>query len=782
VGEYIEVTPDLLAGFLDEARQYVDTLNSDLMEFENEAGEGVASLEGAAQRERMNEMFRAAHSLKGLSATLNFSKVNRLTHRMETFFDEVRNGRRQLDGRAIEVLYGVFDTLEELVNAIAEGSEEGVAIEESLSALDALLSSPASAGGAQTGAGPERAPSAKADSGCSGNAASESADAEQAADVPEDLLEDPELRKLFLDSTAEEIDALNERLLELEKQPDSQEIVNEIFRRAHTIKGAAGAAGLADMSAMAHEMESVLAGLRDGSRSLDESVMNALFKAADWLRGALQDLQQGTRRAERERAVRRLFASWVNGQAGSLVGKSAPDGDHADRAASGSASLAGPGPGQCAVEITFPPGNAESDIQAFLIYNKLREAGEIVACDPDMTDVEAGQDIKHLRVVLAGDVSASQVESLVRMFDVSDVKVETGPETPTRGAAGEAVGADPSARSSAGEPGAGRSAARAGRKTASQGSARNEPAKTVSAAGALRSGQTLRVDVERLDGLMNLGGELVINRAMFAQLHSSFQRTLDGANLSHVVHELKRQVDTVLRDVSGEGAARPVCRRHLAAIARQVDELAELMEQVQQSRALVNQLGEAVDALGRISDGLQTQIMETRMVPIGPLFTRFRRVVRDLAKGRDKDIELVLRGETTELDKKMIDELGDPLTHLIRNAADHGIEGPQERLAAGKSRTGTIVLEAYHRGNSICIEVRDDGARDRRPGGAGQGARARAGHGRPGRADVGPRGDPVHLPSRFLDGQAGHRRLRPGDGDGHRQDQDRGAQRNGGGR
>jgi two-component system chemotaxis sensor kinase CheA len=126
-------------------------------------------------------------------------------------------------------------------------------------------------------------------------------------------------------------------------------------------------------------------------------------------------------------------------------------------------------------------------------------------------------------------------------------------------------------------------------------------------------------------------------------------------------------------------------------------------------RQSVNELLEAVHQLDRVSDGIQKCVMDTRMVPIGPLFTRFKRVIRDISRGKGKEIRLAIHGEKTELDKRMIDELGDPLIHIVRNSADHGIESPDDRVAAGKPREGTVTLDASHRGNSIVIQIRDDG-------------------------------------------------------------------------
>jgi len=170
--------------------------------------------------------------------------------------------------------------------------------------------------------------------------------------------------------------------------------------------------------------------------------------------------------------------------------------------------------------------------------------------------------------------------------------------------------------------------------------------------------ETLRVDIERLDQLMDLAGQLAIHKARLA-------RTAE------------------------------VLRREAAAVGS--------------ARGALGDLAEAIHQLDRVSDAVQRSVMDMRMVPIGPLFNRFKRVIRDLTRANGKSIHLAIRGEKTELDKRMIDELGDPLLHMVRNAADHGIELPDVRAAAGKPREGTILLDAFHRGNSIVIRVSDDG-------------------------------------------------------------------------
>ena len=150
-------------------------------------------------------------------------------------------------------------------------------------------------------------------------------------------------------------------------------------------------------------------------------------------------------------------------------------------------------------------------------------------------------------------------------------------------------------------------------------------------------------------------------------------------------------------------------RSHARRIQHDLEEIRRDVEALATVRASVNDLFETIHLLDRVTDGIQQSVMDTRMLPIGPLFQRFKRVIRDISRANGKNIRLEINGEKTELDKRMIDELGDPLIHMVRNSADHGIESPEVRLAAGKPEQGTVTLDAFHRGNSIYIRVSDDG-------------------------------------------------------------------------
>jgi two-component system, chemotaxis family, sensor kinase CheA len=236
------------------------------------------------------------------------------------------------------------------------------------------------------------------------------------------------------------------------------------------------------------------------------------------------------------------------------------------------------------------------------------------------------------------------------------------------------------------------------------------------AAGAgQRPTETVRVDIDRLDHLMDLASQLVISKAQFSQLGDKLRNTLGYNCSAQALNKVSTELDRIdgqiaLRlDGKHPAAALDGIRTHVRRIQNELQPLRREVEALRRTRIFVEELFEAIHQLGRVSDGIQQSVMDTRMVPIGPLFARFKRTVRDITHATSKQARLEIRGENTELDKRMIDELGDPLVHLVRNAVDHGIESPENREAAGKPREGTVTLNAFHRGSSIVIEVQDDG-------------------------------------------------------------------------
>jgi two-component system chemotaxis sensor kinase CheA len=221
--------------------------------------------------------------------------------------------------------------------------------------------------------------------------------------------------------------------------------------------------------------------------------------------------------------------------------------------------------------------------------------------------------------------------------------------------------------------------------------------------------ETMRVDISRLDNLMNLAGELVVNRARFVQISAQIDPALRRATMVNRIREFCESIRRTIEDMEhGENTG-----RDWTSQIQQLKEGLELMDEQAEvwnnGRQCISQICETIDQLSRVSHSLQRGVLDTRMVPVAPLFNRFKRVVRDLSKERGKKVNLEIRGEKTELDKRMIDELGDPLVHLVRNSLDHGLEPPDVRTSRGKKEVGTILLEASHSGNNVYVQVRDDG-------------------------------------------------------------------------
>jgi two-component system chemotaxis sensor kinase CheA len=328
--------------------------------------------------------------------------------------------------------------------------------------------------------------------------------------------------------------------------------------------------------------------------------------------------------------------------------------------------------------IVFEPDLALVGMKARLVYSRLSNVGAIRFFDPPLEDIENREHIDALCFGVAGERSPEQLRSVLRIAGIQEMLIEpleqrrSPAKTPMQG------------RGNASEPGA-------------------KPA------------ETLRVDIERLDHMMNLAGQLAISKARVAQIAKELRPAVDGRcspqSLRRMATELKKMTSGTTAYRSGADpcaeveAFRDIARRlqtHVEMVCRE-------MESVVQARSSVNDLFETIHQLDSVSDSIRQTVMDMRMLPIGPLFTRFHRAIREIARANGKDICLTIRGEKTELDKRMIDELGDPMIHLIRNAADHGIESPDDRAAAGKPRQGTIALDAFHRGSNIVIRVSDDG-------------------------------------------------------------------------
>ena len=406
---------------------------------------------------------------------------------------------------------------------------------------------------------------------------------------------------LFLTESREHLSAINHLLLELERDPTAAEPLSAIFRAVHTVKGMSATMGYEAVATLTHELETVLDAVRRGERKITPTVMDALFEAADVLETSVEQAVRGQDATsdaapviERLRAMGRMSGAFpaITSAFPALLAPASPASPESPE------SPAAP----LLVRIRLAANVPLRGVRAFVVVKRAESLGRVVEVVPPVEALQAEQFEREFAIRLETDRPPAEIATALRAAgEVERVDIE-----------------DPQARAAA-------QAAESGR---------------------ARSSRNVRIDLRRLDALMNLIGELVITRGRLVQL----------------------------------------------AVAR--DDPA---------------LTEAVTEASRLVSDLQDQIMASRMVPVWQVFDRFPRLVRDSARSLGKQIEFVIEGKEIELDRSMLDEIGDPVVHLLRNAIDHGFESESERIAAGKPPVGRLVLSAARERSSITIRVTDDG-------------------------------------------------------------------------
>ena len=458
-------------------------------------------------------------------------------------------------------------------------------------------------------------------------------------DLQFDLTSDDQA--LFLAEVDELLQRVEESLVDLERVPDDQGLLNEIFRAAHTIKGSSATIGHARMAALTHAMETRLDDVRKGTASVTPELIEALLKALDVLKvlrdevetrvAADVDVDAAAAAVERRSALR--DPAPTKKPVSKAKKRSAKSGSKANAAIDGATHR---------FEIVLEQGPWAA-VRALQVLLALGEHGRIVSSEPSQAEIEKeDSQVGDRMVVLVHSerTEAELVNALNGVPELGSIRAQTL-EHAEPDAADEPEDQD--------APAATVEAAATGPKAAT-------PTSTAAAAAAAPRGAstTIRIDVARLDALLNLVGELVIDRTRLFQLGSS------------------------------------------------------LVDQFGDDRIL-GDLQQTALHIGRITDELQEQVMKSRMLPIESVFNRLPRVVRDVAAKQGKQIEFIVEGKDTELDRSVIEEIGDPLLHLIRNGVDHGIEKPEERTAAGKPAAGRLKLSAQHADSFIVIALEDDG-------------------------------------------------------------------------
>ncbi|MFE4238912.1 chemotaxis protein CheW [Peribacillus butanolivorans] len=450
--------------------------------------------------------------------------------------------------------------------------------------------------------------------------------------------------EVFIEESKEHLQTCSEQLLVLEKNPEDLSIVNEIFRSAHTLKGMSATMGYEDLANLTHKMENVLDAIRNSQIILTPELFDVIFLAVDDLEAIVMSIAEGgDGKRDVKNVVRQLqliekgespvFSSIAETAAASTVHEKevVTSGEYDEFELTVLQQSKEQGFDSYEISIDLREDCLLKAARVFMVYEVLEKSGEVIKSNPPVELLEEEQfDRKFTVTVVTKESSEELHKKIMKISEVEKVDINALNLDDLRHTAN----------------------AKEEKKAAVDNQAQERNALLLSetkkqAPAKPASSKTIRVNIERLDILMNLFEELVIDRGRLDQISSD----LDN-----------------------------------------------------------QELHETVERMSRITSDLQTIVLNMRMVPVETVFNRFPKMVRQLARDLNKKVDLEIIGAETELDRTVIDEIGDPLVHLLRNAMDHGIETPEERLAKGKNEEGKILLKAYHSGNHVFIEIDDDGA------------------------------------------------------------------------
>lgn len=451
---------------------------------------------------------------------------------------------------------------------------------------------------------------------------------------------------VFIDESMEHLDVLYNQLLELENNPEDKTIIGEIFRAAHTIKGMSATMGFQDLANLTHNLENVFDAIRYDKIEVQAGIIDVLFETVDHLNAMVKDIING---GDGTRDVTEVNVKLENIEKGNFFSNTAsdvvPEEKHANNG-SNLHSFTSLDEFELAImEESLERGykNYEATIylnedcllkgaRVFMVFEVLEQLGEVIKSEPPVNELEEENFDLSFTILLVSKSSADEiVHKINKVSEIANVEIEEfSLENYKINRNEEQEIAEVKEE-----------------KKEEKGSASTDSVTTTAKKKQSNVRNTIRVNIERLDMLMNLFEELVIDRGRLEQI---------SEELNH------------------------------------------------------NDLRETVERMSRISGDLQDVILTMRMVPINQVFNRFPGMIRQISRDLNKNIAIDIIGAETELDRTVIDEIGDPLVHLIRNAADHGIELPEDRVKKGKTEHGTITLKAYHSGNHVFIEIIDDGA------------------------------------------------------------------------
>ncbi len=649
---------EILAEFITESMENLDDLDTQLLTLEKDPGD----------KDVLNHVFRAIHTVKGGSGFLSVDEITTLSHKLENVLDDLRNDVLVCTPGILDVLLEGIDTLKKLMDILQEECEEPGSTKDTVFDLQPVLDKiekikddkPPESG--ETEAASSEAPAPESDT----------TDEDEAF---QNIIE--ENKKTFVEETKEYVGTIDNELIKLEKGDDVLEITEQVFRIVHNIKGNSAYLGFAKMEQLTHNFENILDELRKGNIKISPEICKLLFKTFDKFKALFEVVvNEGNDSGDEDidgivQEINTVLAGNISAPAETAVADEsgldqetkdifvknaeihlATINNSIDQIKSGDKNemtmdnlLRG------FSSLTNAANYVNSSDLKRLMESNVNLATIIKAANKDITEevidvfvkssANALQMVNAVETGGAGALDSSIIDALNKLCaEIKTKPAETAAKTAPPAA--PVVPAKPPVESKKPEP------------------PKKEEPKAKDAGGDKKKDkkgkveQTIRVEHSKLDILMNLIGELIISRN---QLDMLSEKIGTNYNLPEISKELNR----------------------------------------------------ASVSLGKISDDLQESIMSVRMIPVGTVFNKFPRVVRDLAKTKEKSIELNISGEETNLDKTIIEQIGDPLVHLIRNGVDHGVESPEDRKLANKPPTGTIDLRAYQKADNVIIEIEDNG-------------------------------------------------------------------------
>jgi two-component system chemotaxis sensor kinase CheA len=527
---------------------------------------------------------------------------------------------------------------------------------------------------------------------------------------------DPNNEELLQDFFAEaqtQVELLESNILVLENDPSQRDPVDEIFRAAHTLKGASATVQMNELSEFTHVLEDVLDQIRESSVAVTPELVDRILAAVDMIKEMLAARERGEVYEKDHSAITDSLRELVSGTGGKTTRKrtkktqtgtpkkkktakpaepveepdsvETPDDEADTEERRPTEEPLAPGESLVAVHVRFDQNNPMNTVGGIQVYAALKRIGTVRESDPDFDALYSDEFHPVVTYRVATTEPLKVVETTAIIPEVTtEVRVARVASAPAdQVAAEEAVAVDE--EEAAGEASVKR---------------RSTPSSSV-----------LRVDSRRVDNLLNLVSETVINKAAFNQISSEFAEGMLLLQNSYeeykgTLRDLMEALPEYLEKMQNGASVKQIKRE----VGDRFGSLYSAFDQyIGEQRHTVSKFRSTGQNLGRITGELQEGVMRIRMVPISQIFSRFPRLVRDLTRSLNKKVNLVIEGEDTELDKSVIEDLLDPLIHCVRNSIDHGVEAPADRAEAGKPDEGQLILRASSEGNMIVIEVSDDG-------------------------------------------------------------------------